>query len=68
MGCIFVFKIDLSVLHIPYRRDTCKNFHVFVFTLAENTRFMTRVGRRHALYDLPRTKFKIMKDKHLEWR
>ena len=45
MGCIFVFKIDLSVLYIPYRRDTCKNFHVFVFTLAEDTRFMTRVER-----------------------
>ena len=27
---------------------------------------MTRVERKHALYDLPRTK--IMKDKHLEWR
>ena len=45
MGCIFVFKIDLSVLYILYRRDTCKNFHVFVFTLAEDTRFMTRVER-----------------------
>ena len=66
MGCIFVFKIDLWVLYIPYRRDTCKNLHVFVFTLAEDTCFRTRVERRHALYDLPRTK--IMKDKHLEWR
>ena len=66
MGCIFVFKINLSVLHIPYRHDTCKNFHVFVSTLAEDTRFMTRVESRHALYDLPRTK--IMKDKHSELR
>ena len=45
MGYIFVFKIDLSVLYIPYRRDSNKNFHVFVFTLAEDTRFMTRVER-----------------------
>ena len=35
MGCIFVFKIDFSVLYTPYRRDT---FHVFDFTLAEDTR------------------------------
>ena len=25
MGCIFVFKIDLSVLYVPYRRDTFTN-------------------------------------------
>ena len=37
MGCIFVFKINLSVLYIPYRRDTHKNFHVFIFTLVEDT-------------------------------
>ena len=45
MGSIFVFKIDLSVLYIPYKCDSYKNFHVFVFTLAEDTRFMTRVER-----------------------
>ena len=39
---------------------TCKIF-MFFFTLAEDTRFRTRVERRHALYDLPTTK--IMKDK-----
>ena len=46
MGCIFVFEIDLSVLYIPYRRNTCKNFHIFVFTFAEDTRFMIRVERK----------------------
>ena len=62
MGCIFVFKINFSVLYIPYRRDTGKNFHVYVFTLAKDTRFRTRMERRHVLYDLPTNE--IMKDKH----
>ena len=36
MDCIFVFKIDLSVLHIPYRRDTCKIF-MFLFSHSRKT-------------------------------